>query len=286
MKSISVASALLFAAAAAQPHGHHGHRHAKRLVVETEWVTEIVTVTAMVDATSTVWVTPGQDEPTSAAEKDGQFIAPAPESQAPPAEPTTSTSTSTTSSSTSSAPPPPPQPTQESTKVEEPPAPKPTTTSVAPPPPAPAAPKEEPSAQPPAQPSAEPQEAPKEQPKEETKPKDEPKSETGSGSGGDRSGEITYYAVGLGACGDDDSGKDQTENIVALSHVDMGTQSNGNPMCGQTIKISAGGKSTTAVVKDKCMGCVAGDIDVSEKVYKELFGGLDSGRMPCTWSFA
>lgn len=275
MKSIAVASALLFAAAAAQPHGHHGHRHAKRLVVETEWVTEIVTVTAMVDATTTVWVTPGEDEPTSAPEKDGQFIEPSrePEPELPPPAPTTTSS----SSSAPPPPPPPPQPTSEApAKVEAPPpAPEPTTTSVAPPPPPP---KEEPKKE-------EPQEQPKEEPKEEPKPKDEPKSESGSGNGG-RSGEITYYAVGLGACGDDDSGKDQSENIVALSHVDMGTQSNGNPMCGQTIKISANGKTTTAIIKDKCMGCISGDIDVSEKVYKELFGGLDSGRMPCTWSFA
>jgi hypothetical protein len=280
MKSISVASALLLAAsAAAQPHGHN-HRHAKRLVVETEWVTEIVTVTAMVDATSTVWITP-DDEPTSAPEsKDGQFIEPSrePEPEVPSAEPTTA------SSSSSAPPPPPPEPTTEaSSKVEAPPAPEPTTTSVAPPPPPPKeeTPKEE-------TPKEEPQqeEPQQEEPEKETsKPKEENKSESG-GSGGGRSGEITYYAVGLGACGDDDSGADQSENIVALSHLDMGTQSNGNPMCGQTIKISANGKTTTAVVKDKCMGCVAGDIDVSEKVYKELFGGLDSGRMPCTWSFA
>ncbi|KAL2204193.1 hypothetical protein CC79DRAFT_1277709, partial [Sarocladium strictum] len=100
------------------------------------------------------------------------------------------------------------------------------------------------------------------------------------------SGEITYYTVGMGACGEDDTGDDQSKGIVALSHLLMGTQSNGNPMCGQTINIKANGKTATAVVKDKCMGCAEEDIDVSEMVYKQLFGGLGSGRMPVTWSFA
>jgi hypothetical protein len=90
----------------------------------------------------------------------------------------------------------------------------------------------------------------------------------------------------MGACGEDDTGDDQSKGIVALSHLLMGTQSNGNPMCGQTINIKANGKTATAVVKDKCMGCAEEDIDVSEMVYKQLFGGLGSGRMPVTWSFA
>jgi hypothetical protein len=108
----------------------------------------------------------------------------------------------------------------------------------------------------------------------------------GSSGGSAHSGEITYYDVGLGACGEDDTGADDSDNIVALSHLMMGTQSNGNPMCGQTINIEANGKTATAVVKDKCMGCSEEDIDVSKKVYKQLFGGLGSGRMPVTWSFA
>jgi hypothetical protein len=65
----------------------------------------------------------------------------------------------------------------------------------------------------------------------------------------------------------------------------MGSQSNGNPMCGKTITIHGGGKTTTATVKDKCMGCAPHDIDVSEKVFLELFGSLDGGREPVTWSF-
>ncbi|RCI09280.1 hypothetical protein L249_1490 [Ophiocordyceps polyrhachis-furcata BCC 54312] len=99
-------------------------------------------------------------------------------------------------------------------------------------------------------------------------------------------GQITYYTVGMGSCGYDDTGKDQTGAIVAISKDKMGTQSNGNPMCGQKVNIHANGKTTQATVRDKCMGCAANNIDVNEKVFKELFGSLDGGRMPVTWSFA
>lgn len=83
----------------------------------------------------------------------------------------------------------------------------------------------------------------------------------------------------------DDSGKDHSDNIVAISKDKMGTQSNGNPMCGQKITIHANGKTTTATVRDKCMGCAANNIDVSKKVFMELYGSLDGGRMPVKWSF-
>lgn len=65
----------------------------------------------------------------------------------------------------------------------------------------------------------------------------------------------------MGACGEDDTGKDETDYIVALSHDLMGTQSNGNPYCGKTITISYGGKTVQATVKDKCMGCALDSID-------------------------
>ncbi|KAK0615848.1 RlpA-like double-psi beta-barrel-protein domain-containing protein-containing protein, partial [Bombardia bombarda] len=112
-----------------------------------------------------------------------------------------------------------------------------------------------------------------------------------SGSSGSSSssatyaGDLTYYAVGLGACGWDDSGKDRTANIVAISHLLMGTQSNGNPYCGRTISISANGKTVQAVVNDKCMGCELAAIDSSEKVFLELFGDLGVGRSEVKWWF-
>lgn len=104
---------------------------------------------------------------------------------------------------------------------------------------------------------------------------------------GFKSGDLTYYTVGLGACGEDDSGKDMSENIVAMSSATMGSQSNGNPMCGKTIKIfnSANGKSTTGVIHDKCPGCNDGSIDVSQKLFEEL-ADLADGRIDISWNWA
>jgi len=276
--SAILASALLAAAAAAQPQGHgrHGHHHNRRsndkraaLVTEVEWVTEYETVTKLVDATTTQWIYPSNE--------------PEPE---PKPEPTTSVV---------ATPPPPPPPVKENKankeggnhgQFYEPPA--------------------EPVEKP--KPKPKPASKPAEPPAEPTQPAEPPvendgghesENETnndhsnmqagsggGSGGGSKHKGEITYYDLGLGACGEDHSGADETENIAALSHLLMGTQSNGNPMCGQTVTLHANGKSVKATVADKCMGCAVDDIDVSKKAFKELFGGsLTEGRTAITWSF-
>ncbi|KAK2590629.1 hypothetical protein QQS21_011695 [Conoideocrella luteorostrata] len=301
MKYSTFASAAFVAVVAAQPHhGNHKHLHVLRDVVprnvaprdiatEVVWVTETEYVTKVIDATTTLWVSSGQpaaattsskppgnffESPSVVVQKDTSKAAPPP----PPPAPTTSSSVNVappppppaaTTSSVQVAPPPPPPPKPKTTTAAPPPPPPPSVAAPPPPPPSVAAP-------PPPPPPA-------------------PSSGSGSGSGGsgsgsgsgsgDHKGDLTYYAVGMGACGEDDSGKDNSANIVALSHLDMGTQSNGNPKCGKKISIFANGKSTTATVRDKCMGCKAGDIDVSEKVYKELYGDLGSGRMPVSWSY-
>lgn len=101
------------------------------------------------------------------------------------------------------------------------------------------------------------------------------------------SGDLTYYTLGLGSCGTDDSGEDMSANIVAMSSATMGAQSNGNPMCGKTIKIynSANGKTATGTVMDKCPGCDAGSIDVSQKLFEEL-ADLADGRVEISWNWA
>ncbi|ORY65395.1 RlpA-like double-psi beta-barrel-protein domain-containing protein-containing protein, partial [Pseudomassariella vexata] len=116
-------------------------------------------------------------------------------------------------------------------------------------------------------------------------------SSSGDSSGGAdvHSGDITYYTVGPGACGYDDSGADETKNIVAIAADDfgpltsLGVNQPANPLCDQTITISANGKTTTATIRDKCPGCDLGSIDVSSKTFMELFGSLDGGREPVTW---
>jgi len=66
---------------------------------------------------------------------------------------------------------------------------------------------------------------------------------------------MTFYDTGLGACGEYDDGTQV--DIVALAVDIMGPLSNTNPLCGKTITISHNGKTITATVKDKCMGCVS-----------------------------
>ncbi|KAM0432407.1 hypothetical protein ACHAPT_004951 [Fusarium lateritium] len=296
MKSFTIASALFAAVAVAQPHGkmhgiHHRrhHQNAERdvVVTEVEWVTEYEYVTKMVDATTTVWITPGQEQqPQPTTSEAAKFVEtqapsqPAPKIKKPAEKKPAPTTTLVTSIYT--PPPPPPEPTTTEVKVA--PKPKPTTTYVAPEPVTTQqyVPEPEPTSAAPAVPSV----------VENTEEKvEQPKNNGGSsggsssGSSASKSGEFTYYDIGMGACGEDDSGKDDTENIVALSHLLMGTVSNGNPMCGKTITIKANGKTTTAVVKDKCMGCAINDIDVSRACFKELYGSLDAGRTEVEWWF-
>jgi len=52
----------------------------------------------------------------------------------------------------------------------------------------------------------------------------------------------------------------------------MGDQSNGNPYCGKMISITCAktGKTTTAKVVDKCMGCDGFSIDLSDAAFAAL----------------
>jgi hypothetical protein len=93
---------------------------------------------------------------------------------------------------------------------------------------------------------------------------------------------MTYYDAGLGACGWTTDG--ETEDVVALSHVLMGTQSNGNPYCGKTITIKLNGKSIVAKVVDKCMGCEIHAIDLSNHAFKQL-EDMGVGRTQAEWYF-
>ncbi|KAF4954799.1 hypothetical protein FSARC_12016 [Fusarium sarcochroum] len=301
MKSFTIASAFLAAAAVAQPHGnphanHHRrhHQNDKRgVVTEVEWVTEYEYVTKLVDATTTVWVKP-EDQPTVApeAETEAPKAPKAPKKEKKPAAPAAPTTTLVTSVYT-----PPPAP-ESTTEAEPEVAPEPTSEYVAPVEPTTQAPAPEPTTYAPApkaKPAAKPKSVTQPEPETETEtpaiaPVQQEKAKTGGSSSGGSSaskhGEFTYYTIGLGACGGPSvAGQDEDISIVALSHLLMGEESNNNPMCGKTITIKANGKTTTAVVKDKCMGCEIDDIDVSVKVFKEIWGGTDKGRTPVEWWF-
>ncbi|KKY32464.1 putative allergen asp f7 [Diaporthe ampelina] len=295
----------LASTAIAQPHGHHHHQHPARaahqhhhkrdLVTEwdTVWVTE--TVTEVVDGTTTEWFTPTPSAPsttlaTVTSSAGGQFFegssaAPSSAPQvvaSPPAAETPSSPPAvvapapvpTTSSSSSS-----------SVYV----APQPTVAPAESSAPAPVAPEVETSAAPsvaavstPAAAANTPAATPNTDSTVNTN------TNAASVLGSDfQSGDLTYYTVGLGACGEDDSGKDMSSNIVAMSSETMGSQSNGNPMCGKTIKIynNANGKTSTGIIRDKCPGCKKGSIDVSQKLFEEL-ADLADGRIDISWNWA
>jgi len=95
-------------------------------------------------------------------------------------------------------------------------------------------------------------------------------------------GDITFYDVGLGACGTTNDGN--TEDVVALPVGMMGTESNDNPFCSKTITITKGSVSIKATVVDKCMGCPGDNIDLSEHAFSQL-APLATGRTTATWYF-
>lgn len=279
----AIVSALAALAVAQPQHNHnhqrhvrhlpgHGHAHnqAKRdYVTEVAWVTEWATVTKLVDATTTEWIYPAEKTVESSSESSselpsevsaGQFRETPSEPSSPsPAPPSTEAPIEVPAPAPIPAPAPAPIPESEPAPI---PAPEPA------PVPAPA-----PEAEPASVPAPEPAPAPA------PVPAPAPESAPAAATVGD----LTHYTVGMGACGFDDSGKDRTENILALSHAFMGEQSNGNPLCGKTVTIQANGKTISATIRDKCMGCMANAIDVSEKAFLELFDDLGVGRGKVSW---
>ncbi|KAL7422300.1 hypothetical protein Q5752_002946 [Cryptotrichosporon argae] len=94
------------------------------------------------------------------------------------------------------------------------------------------------------------------------------------------SGRATYYAVGLGACGDYNSASDY---IVALNSDQYGSGSPG-PQCFKSITISYNGKTAVAEIMDECPSCSYGDLDLSEGLF-DHFADESLGEFEMTWWF-
>lgn len=175
----------------------------------------------------------------------------------PPPPPSSSTPSSTPSStSTTKETPPPPPPT-----TQAPPPPPPTTQA---PPPSSSAPAPSPSAAAGSSSSS---------------------GSSGSSSGGSHAGDGTYYDVGLGACGIDNS---NSEYVCAISHelfdaVSTGNPNN-NPLCGKKLTATRNGKSVTVTVTDRCPGCSRDSIDFSPAAFNQL-GSEAEGRIQIDWSW-
>ncbi|KAK2745956.1 hypothetical protein FQN55_006028 [Onygenales sp. PD_40] len=96
-------------------------------------------------------------------------------------------------------------------------------------------------------------------------------------------GEFTFYDGGLGACGTqvDTYGED----AIALPFGLMGTLSNTNPYCGQTVTITYKGKTVKAKVKDKCMGCYGNAIDMTRSLFYKFASEGDGRVAGAEWYF-
>lgn len=93
---------------------------------------------------------------------------------------------------------------------------------------------------------------------------------------GSFSGKATFYAVGLGSCGNENS---DNQMVAALSASIM----KGEKFCGKSITLKGGSGSVTVKVVDTCPGCGEGDIDLSPAAFKKL-GSLSKGVIPISWS--
>lgn len=96
------------------------------------------------------------------------------------------------------------------------------------------------------------------------------------------SGDITYYnpAGGYGSCGWTIQDSDP---VVALAHVMMGEQSNGNPWCGKKIKILHNGKTFDASIGDKCGGCEGQSIDLTQGLWEIVAPDVDGRGHDVEW---
>ncbi|KIY68069.1 hypothetical protein CYLTODRAFT_395906 [Cylindrobasidium torrendii FP15055 ss-10] len=95
------------------------------------------------------------------------------------------------------------------------------------------------------------------------------------------SGTATYFAVGLGACGDTNVDSDW---IVALA---TNTYAGGSH-CNQNVVITdnSSGKTATATVKDECPSCADGDLDMSQSLFEYFRGSTADGVFDMSWDFA
>jgi expansin (peptidoglycan-binding protein) len=89
------------------------------------------------------------------------------------------------------------------------------------------------------------------------------------------SGTATYYDVGLGSCGEENS---NDEMVVALSPDRM----DGGEACGRTIQVDTEDGSVSATVVDTCPGCDYNSIDLSPAAFDNI-GDQARGRIDVTW---
>ncbi|KAG8784758.1 hypothetical protein FRC12_018316 [Ceratobasidium sp. 428] len=108
---------------------------------------------------------------------------------------------------------------------------------------------------------------------------------------GTHTGQLTYYQIGLGACGWTNR---NDEWVAAISHElydgwpgYTGGNPNNNPVCTtpHTADITYGGKTIRVGIVDRCEGCSLWDVDLSPSAFQQ-FAPLATGRLyGATWHF-
>ncbi|KAK1245572.1 hypothetical protein MKX08_005201 [Trichoderma sp. CBMAI-0020] len=91
-------------------------------------------------------------------------------------------------------------------------------------------------------------------------------------------GSVTYYEVGLGACGQTNG---DGELVVAVSHSLYDRE---HP-CGRNIRVHYEGRSVDVRVVDRCTGCAEDDLDLSPTAFQQVIGPLTIGRATATWEW-
>jgi len=92
------------------------------------------------------------------------------------------------------------------------------------------------------------------------------------------SGQFTFFAVGLGACGKQNTDSDF---IVALNTPSWA----GGSHCFETVTITINGKTARAQIVDRCVSCGSEDLDFSPGLF-HYFGGTEAqGVMHGTWHY-
>ncbi|XP_022164623.1 uncharacterized protein LOC111029775 [Myzus persicae] len=97
-------------------------------------------------------------------------------------------------------------------------------------------------------------------------------------------GDLTYYNLGLTACGQVYTNDDMVA-AIAFGHFKT-PNPNFDPMCGRRVKIvdPVSAKSIIVTVRDKCEGCKTNDIDVSPSAFEKLKPKI-VGRFKVSWDF-
>jgi len=90
-------------------------------------------------------------------------------------------------------------------------------------------------------------------------------------------GDATYYsATGAGACS---FGPSPDDLMVAAMNAD---EYNHAAVCGAYVHVTGPKGEVTVRIVDECMGCDAGDLDLSEEAFGQI-ADLPQGRVSITW---